>query len=93
MRCFQPPPETCFSGGVDLHARSLYLVVCNRDEQTRQGRNLPTPGPAGLSRWGRGLAIALRWFGPLIWNAPCPRPVSAQGAGAGTLQLRTRIHP
>jgi transposase len=41
MRCFQPPTDTRFYGGVDLHARSLFLVVLDRDGQTRFGRNLP----------------------------------------------------
>jgi hypothetical protein len=27
MRTFQPPPETRFYVGMDLHARSLYLAV------------------------------------------------------------------
>src|SRR5436309_10229263 len=41
MRCFQPPPETRFYAGVDLHARSLFLSVLDRDGQPRFGRNLP----------------------------------------------------
>src|SRR5215831_3964639 len=46
MRCFQPPADTRFYAGVDLHARSLYLVVLDRDGQARFGRNLPAaPAP------------------------------------------------
>src|SRR5437588_10193892 len=46
MRSFQPPADTRFYAGVDLHARSLYLVVLDRDGQTRFGRNLPAaPDP------------------------------------------------
>ena len=45
MRCFQPPADTRFYAGVDLHARSLYLVVFDRDGQARFGRNLPPPPP------------------------------------------------
>jgi transposase len=41
MRSFQPPAATRFYAGVDLHARSLYLVVLDRDGQARFGRNLP----------------------------------------------------
>src|SRR5436305_13761236 len=41
MRTFQPPANTRFYAGVDLHARSLYLVIVDRDGQTRFGRNLP----------------------------------------------------
>src|SRR5262245_7140503 len=47
MRSFQPPPETRFYGGVDLHASPLYLVVLDRDGQVRFGRNLPAaPEPS-----------------------------------------------
>src|SRR5262245_25414597 len=46
MRYFQPPADTRFYAGVDLHARSLYLAVLDRDGQRRFGRNLPAaPGP------------------------------------------------
>jgi transposase len=41
MRSFQPPADTRFYAGVDLHARSLYLVVLDTDGQVRFGRNLP----------------------------------------------------
>jgi transposase len=41
MRYFQPPPATRFYAGVDLHARSLYLSILDRDGQPRFGRNLP----------------------------------------------------
>jgi transposase len=46
MRCFQPAPETRFYAGVDLHARSLFLCVLDRDGQERLARNLPSaPAP------------------------------------------------
>src|SRR5262245_65216625 len=46
MRYFQPPAEPRFYAGVDLHARSLYLVVLDRDGQTYCSRNLPAaPDP------------------------------------------------
>jgi hypothetical protein len=41
MRSSQPPAGTRFYAGVDLHARSLYLVVLDRDGHARFGRNLP----------------------------------------------------
>ncbi len=41
MRYFTPPAATRFCAGVDLHARSLYLAVLDRDGQARFGRNLP----------------------------------------------------
>jgi transposase len=46
MRYFQPLPETRFYAGVDLHARSLFLSVLDRDGQPCFGRNLPAaPAP------------------------------------------------
>src|SRR5947207_13221753 len=46
MRCFQPPADTRFYAGVDLHARSLFLCVLDRDGQPRFARNLPAaPAP------------------------------------------------
>src|SRR5437868_11549910 len=41
MRYFQPPADTRFYAGVDLHARSLFLSILDRDGATRFGRNLP----------------------------------------------------
>ena len=41
MRCYQPPADTRFYAGVDLHARSLYLVVLDSDGRARFGRNPP----------------------------------------------------
>src|SRR5437667_108072 len=41
MRSFQPPADTRFYAGVDLHARSLYLVVRDRDGKASFRRNLP----------------------------------------------------
>src|SRR5215470_8314126 len=46
MRCFQPPADARFYAGVDLHARSLFLTVLDRDGQERFARNLPAaPAP------------------------------------------------
>jgi len=41
LRCFTPAADTRFYAGVDLHARSLFLAVLDRDGQPRCGRNLP----------------------------------------------------
>jgi transposase len=46
MRYFQPPADSRFYAGIDLHARSLFLVLLDRDGQQRFARNLPAaPGP------------------------------------------------
>lgn len=41
MRYFQPPADTQFYAGVDLHAKSLFLAVLDQQGQTRYARNLP----------------------------------------------------
>jgi transposase len=41
MRTFLPPPDTRFYAGADLHARTLYLCVLDRDGHVRLSRNLP----------------------------------------------------
>jgi len=41
MRYFQPPADTQFYAGVDLHARSLFLSILDRDGHSRFARNLP----------------------------------------------------
>jgi hypothetical protein len=33
MRCCQPPPNTRFYAGGDLHARSLFLVILDRGQE------------------------------------------------------------
>ncbi|HZY88644.1 MAG TPA: IS110 family transposase, partial [Gemmataceae bacterium] len=48
MRFFTPPPETRFYAGIDLHARSLFLAVLDRDGQQRLARNLPAAPAAFL---------------------------------------------
>jgi transposase len=46
LRSFQPPADTRFSAGGDLHARSLFLCLLDRDGQQRYARHLPTaPAP------------------------------------------------
>src|SRR5262245_12675725 len=41
MRYYLPPPDTRFYAGVDLHARSLFLCVLDRDGHELFARNLP----------------------------------------------------
>jgi hypothetical protein len=40
MRTYTAPASVRFYAGVDLHDRSLYLVVLDRDGKTRFSRNL-----------------------------------------------------
>jgi hypothetical protein len=40
-RYFQPPADTRFYAGVDLHARSLFLCILDRDGQEFRLRHLP----------------------------------------------------
>ena len=67
MRTFQPPAETRFYAGVDLHARALFLVVLDRDGQTRFGRNLPAaPEPflRAVTPFRDGLLVACECVHP-----------------------------
>ena len=70
MRSFPPPADTRFYAGVDLHARSLYLIVLDRDSQARFGRNLPAqPAPflRAVEPFRDGLLVACEgvhpWYG------------------------------
>jgi hypothetical protein len=49
MRTFTPPADTRFYAGVDLHARTLFLVILDGDGQVRFARNLPA-SPDGFLR-------------------------------------------
>jgi transposase len=72
MRSFQPPADTRFYAGVDLHARSLYLVVLDRDSQVRFGRNLPAaPEPflRAVQPFRDGLLVACECVHPWYWLA------------------------
>ena len=52
MRYFQPPADTRFYAGVDLHARSLFLVILDHTGQIRYARNLPA-NPQPFRKAGR----------------------------------------
>ena len=72
MRCFQPPADTRFYAGVDLHARSLYLVVLDRDGRARFGRNLPAaPAPflRAVQPFRGGLLVACECVHCWYWLA------------------------
>jgi transposase len=76
MRCFQPPADTRFYAGVDLHARSLYLVILDRDGLTRFSRNLPAqPQPFldAVQPFTDGLLVACECVHPWYWLADCCR--------------------
>jgi len=76
MRTFQPPPETRFYAGVDLHARSLYLAVLDRDGQVRFGRNLTAaPGPflKAVQPFQGGLVVGCECMHCWYWLADACR--------------------
>src|SRR6266545_1241363 len=70
MRCFQPPPDSRFYAGVDLHARSLFLSILDRDGQERFARNLtaaPAPFLKAVQPFREGLVVGCAcrhcWYG------------------------------
>ncbi len=72
MRCFQPPPETRFYAGVDLHARSLFLCVLDRDGQERYARNLtaaPPPFLKAVAPFRDGLVVGCECMHCWYWLA------------------------
>jgi len=72
MRSFQPPADTRFYAGVDLHARALFLVVLDRDGQTRLSRNLPAaPAPflQAVAPFRDGLLVACECMHCWYWLA------------------------
>ena len=72
MRSFQPPADTRFYAGVDLHARSAFLVVLDRDGQMRLCRNLPAaPAPflRAVAPFRNGLLVACECMHCWYWLA------------------------
>src|SRR5262245_27615017 len=72
MRTFQPPADTRFFAGVDLHARSLFLVVLDTDGQARFARSLPAqPEPflRAVQPFRAGLLVACECVHPWYWLA------------------------
>jgi transposase len=72
MRYFQPPPTTRFYASVDLHARSLFLVVLDRDGLVRLARNRPA-APEPFLRAGQpfrdGLVVGCECMHCWYWLA------------------------
>src|SRR5215467_8899651 len=72
MRCFQPPADTRFYAGVDLHARSLFLSVLDRDGQERFARNLaaaPAPFLKAVQPFRNGLVVGCECMHCWYWLA------------------------
>jgi transposase len=72
VRHFQPPPETRFYAGVDLHARTLFLAVLDRDGRTRYSRNLPAaPDPflKAVAPFREGLLVGCECVHCWYWLA------------------------
>jgi transposase len=76
MRCFQPPADVRFYAGVDLHARSLFLVVLDRDGQARFSRNLtaaPEPFLKAVQPFRDGLVVGCECMHCWYWLADACR--------------------
>jgi transposase len=76
MRYFQPPADTRFYGGVDLHARSLFLAVLDRDGQQRCARNLtaaPEPFLKAVQPFRDGLVVGCECMHCWYWLADACR--------------------
>ena len=77
MRCFQPPADTRFYAGVDLHARAIFVVVLDQDGNTVFAKNLPaSPAPflRAVAPFRDGLLVACECMHCWYWVADaCPR--------------------
>jgi len=72
MRTFQPPADTRFYAGVDLHARFLFLVVLDADGNTVFAKNLPAaPEPFlhAVAPFRDGLLVACECMHCWYWLA------------------------
>jgi transposase len=72
MRCFQPPADARFYAGVDLHARSLFLSVLDRDGQECFARNLaaaPAPFLKAVQPFREGLVVGCECMHCWYWLA------------------------
>jgi hypothetical protein len=72
MRYFQPPADTRFYAGVDLHARTLFLVILDQQGQTRYARNLPANPQAfrkAIAPFRDGLVVACECMHCWYWLA------------------------
>ena len=76
MRRFQPPADVRFYAGVDLHARSLFLVVLDRDGHERFARNLtaaPQPFLQAVTPFRDGLVVGCECMHCWYWLADACR--------------------
>jgi transposase len=76
MRCFLPPPAARFYAGVDLHARSLFLAVLDRDGHERLARNLtaaPEPFLKAAEPFRDGLVVGCECRHCWYWLADACR--------------------
>jgi transposase len=72
MRYFQPPADARFYAGVDLHARSLFLVILDRDGDERFSRNLtaaPAPFLKAVQPFREGLLVGCECMHCWYWLA------------------------
>jgi transposase len=72
MRYFNPAADVRFYAGVDLHARSLFLAILDRDGQPRFGRNLPAaPQPflRAVAPFRDGLVVGCECMHCWYWLA------------------------
>jgi transposase len=79
MRYFQPAPDTRFYAGVDLHARSLFVSILDRDGRARFARNLPAaPGPflKAVQPFRDGLVVGCECMHCWYWLADACRDAS-----------------
>src|SRR5262249_42767727 len=68
----QPPADARFYAGVDLHARSLFLAVLDRDGQPRLARNLaaaPEPFLRAVLPFRDGLVVGCECMHCWYWLA------------------------
>src|SRR5262249_36917803 len=72
MRYFQPPADTRFYAGVDLHASSLFLVILDQQGQLRYARNLPANPQAfrkAIQPFRHGLVVGCECMHCWYWLA------------------------
>src|SRR5437016_2399018 len=72
LRFFQPPTDTRFYAGVDLHARSLFLCILSHDGQERFARNLtaaPAPFLKAVQPFREGLVVGCECMHCWYWLA------------------------
>src|SRR5437763_13203176 len=72
MRCFQPPADSRFYAGVDLHARSLFLSILDREGQECFARNLaaaPEPFLKAVEPFRTGLVVGCECMHCWYWLA------------------------